>query len=95
MNNQIKKWFVSTTGNHQGLVIDENDGRNVAVTYDKADAPLIAAAPKLLAALERAHIALEKSVHFESGLPFWRKGGDGYAAMLDARAAIAEATGKE
>ena len=45
-----KKWFVSSTGNHQGLVIDETDGRNVAVTYDKADAPLIAAAPELLAA---------------------------------------------
>jgi hypothetical protein len=41
-------------GNHQGLIIDEDTGRNVAVAYDKADAPLIAAAPALLEALEIA-----------------------------------------
>ena len=38
--------------NHQRLVVDEKTGRNIAVTYDKKDAPLIAAAPDLLAALE-------------------------------------------
>jgi type VI protein secretion system component VasF len=45
-------WYTASTGNHQGLIIDEADGRNVAVAYDKADAPLIAAAPALLFALQ-------------------------------------------
>ena len=44
-------WHVASTGNHQGLIISET-GENIAVAYDKANAPLIAAAPKLLAALE-------------------------------------------
>lgn len=45
-----KNWSVASTGNHQGLVCDQ-DGKNIAVTYDKKDAPLIAAAPEMLAAL--------------------------------------------
>jgi len=36
-------------GNHQGLIVDETTGENIAVAYDKANAPLIAAAPELLA----------------------------------------------
>jgi hypothetical protein len=54
-------WYEAKTGNHQGLVIEEATGRNVAVAYDKADAPLIAAAPKLLAALKRCAEALEQA----------------------------------
>ena len=46
-------WYAANMGNDsQGLVIDENTGTNIAVTYDKRDARLIAAAPNLLAALE-------------------------------------------
>lgn len=41
-------WHVARTGNHQGLIVAEGSGANIAVTYDKADAPLIAAAPELL-----------------------------------------------
>lgn len=48
-------WYTNPKASgHQGLVIDEATGRNVAVTYDKADAPLVAAAPELLAAAEEA-----------------------------------------
>lgn len=47
-------WYVSSTGNHQGLIVDEADGRNVAVAYDKQDAPLLAAAPALLEACRAA-----------------------------------------
>lgn len=43
-------WYEASTGNHQGLVISEKNGRNVAVCYDKADAPLIATGPELLEA---------------------------------------------
>lgn len=46
-------WYTAETGNHQGLVIEEATGRNVAVAYDKADAPLIAAAAAMLAELQR------------------------------------------
>ena len=46
------KWYVGNNSNDsQGLIIDENTGRNVAVSYDAKDAALIAAAPELLAAL--------------------------------------------
>ena len=47
----MNTWHVASTGNHQGLVVEEATGRNVAVTYDKADAPLVSAAPDLLDAL--------------------------------------------
>ena len=46
-------WYEAKMGNdHQGLVVDEQTGANVAVAYDKANARLIAAAPDLLAVLE-------------------------------------------
>ena len=45
------KWYTSNTDT-QGLIIDECTGRTVAVSYDKKDAPLIAAAPDLLEAAE-------------------------------------------
>lgn len=43
-------WYKSKTGNHQGLVIDEQTGENIAVTYKKENARLVAAAPDLLKA---------------------------------------------
>ena len=46
-------WYEASTGNDQGLVVDENSGDNVAVVYDKANARLIAAAPKTLEALDK------------------------------------------
>ena len=44
------KWHETKSGDIQGLVVDTETGRNVAVTFDKKDAKLIAAAPELLAA---------------------------------------------
>jgi hypothetical protein len=52
------QWYAAKTGNHQGLVIEEGTGRSVAVAYDKSDAPLLAAAPKLLSALQRLTAAV-------------------------------------
>lgn len=46
------KWYVAKMDSHQGLIIDEADGRNVAVAYDKKDAPLLAAAPTMLEAMK-------------------------------------------
>lgn len=48
------EWHASDTGNHQGLVIETNTGRNVAVSYERQDANLLAAAPAMRAALESA-----------------------------------------
>ena len=75
-------WHFTGTGNHQGLIIEEGRGRNVAVAYDKRDAPLIAAAPAMLAALQ---------------LIYTDDDGDGYVSaegMEQVRAAIAAATGE-
>lgn len=45
-------WYSAKTGNHQGLVISENGGGNVAVAYNgQEDAVLMAAAPELADAL--------------------------------------------
>ena len=51
-------WYVSKTGDHQGLVVSEATGENIAVVYDKANAKLIAAAPELLAACKCAELDL-------------------------------------
>lgn len=47
------KWYAAkSAGRGQGLVIDEDTGRNVAVVYDEKDTKLLAAAPRLLEVLE-------------------------------------------
>ena len=82
----MKKWYVGKTGNEQGLIIDEEAGRNIAVSYDGKDAPLISAAPDMLRALReavaRVEIANSEGDEILSG---WLK---------DARAAIAMAEGR-
>jgi len=46
-------WYTcSKPDSLQGLVSAENTGKTVALTYDPKDAPLVAAAPELLAVLE-------------------------------------------
>ena len=47
---QTTSLYEANTGNHQGLIINENTGENIAVAYDKKNARLIAAAPDLLEA---------------------------------------------
>jgi hypothetical protein len=47
-------WYEAQTGTHQGLVVEEGTGKTIAVTYGKADTPLIVAAPKMLRALKHA-----------------------------------------
>lgn len=46
-------WYKARmSGNGQGLVVDADTGRNVAVTYDEQYAALVAAAPDLRAAVQ-------------------------------------------
>jgi hypothetical protein len=51
-SHSLAPWYQANTGNHQGLIISEATGANIAVVYDKKDAPLVAAAPELLEALK-------------------------------------------
>jgi len=78
-------WYSkNSAGDHQGLIIEEATGKTVALTYDTKDASLVAAAPKLLAALT----ALVSRV--EAGNP------PAWLASVyyhDAKDAIAEAKG--
>jgi hypothetical protein len=54
MSTPILPWYFKTAFNKadQGLIIEEQTGRTVAVSYDGKDAPLLAAAPEMLATLQ-------------------------------------------
>lgn len=57
-------WHESSTGNHQGLIIDEA-GKNIAVTYDKADAAVIVACVNGCAGLNPAgYRGVVEALHF-------------------------------
>ena len=78
-------WYVSRrSAGRQGLVICEQSGRDVAVAYDGADAPVLAAAPELLA-------ALSELVDYDEGSS--EEGSYGSEVMERCRAAIAKAKG--
>ena len=57
------KWYTSTNPeeDRQGLVIDEETGQSVAITYDPKHAQLIAAAPELLAGIVKAEKMLAEA----------------------------------
>lgn len=51
----MKTWYEAKMGNdHQGLVVEETTGVNIAVVYDRKHTALLAAAPDMLAALKQA-----------------------------------------
>lgn len=53
------EWYTACTGNHQGLICSYT-GENIAVAYDKKDAPIITAAPGLLRACVLAEGLISK-----------------------------------
>lgn len=80
-------WTGQATSSDQGLIIDDETGKNIAVAYDTKHTNLIAAAPKLFASIkalvERA--AQEAETYAPNGNePIW-------AYIADAADAIAEA----
>ncbi|HUV97291.1 MAG TPA: hypothetical protein VMV98_07455 [Acidobacteriaceae bacterium] len=77
-------WYTTKGSMGQGLVIDEADGRNVAVAYDEKDAPLLAAAPDLVRALRFITNAAEA----EPGMQIYR------AHIKLALAVLAEVEGR-
>lgn len=56
------KWYPKNTGNihDQALVIDEETGENIAVSYKSEHAPILAAAPEMLELLREAYYSLDK-----------------------------------
>lgn len=80
------KWYVANTGNHQGLVIDEQTGANIAVTFDKADAPLVAAAPALVEAAKLVMAEMASRFDYETATPEE----DAAFCKLEAALALAE-----
>jgi predicted GNAT family acetyltransferase len=52
------KWYAQRSSGSQGIVINEADGRTVAVTYDMDDVVLVASAPELLTELRRTQLML-------------------------------------
>jgi hypothetical protein len=85
-NHTTGPWYTSNSGSIQGIVIAEQSGANIAVTYAVQDAPLVAAAPELLAALEDAEFLLRKAAQVAGPMQ------DSFArSASDARAAIAKA----
>lgn len=89
MEATTNQWYFHATGgtiHNQAVVNDESTGRNVAIAYDKSDAPLLAAAPDLLAACQRILRAID-----------WSESGDRLDSTKQAnilRAAITKATGE-
>lgn len=61
-----KLWHLASTGNHQGLVTCAETGANIAVTYDRANAPLIAGAPALFNAAKDFLAELDSEGDFEN-----------------------------
>lgn len=54
MSKPIAHWYFKIGGgpHNQGLIIEEQTGRTVAVSYEAKDARLIAAAPEMLGTLQ-------------------------------------------
>jgi len=82
------KWYTSNTAT-QGLIIEEETGRTIAVSYDKADAELIASAPDLLDALRCCLDDLEGAIDLIGEVPDCV-----HSSVYEARKAIAEAEGE-
>ena len=80
-------WASQAASSDQGLIYSEKTGANVAVSYRPEDAPLIAAAPEMAAALDRCERALR--AHLAS--PDTLAGRECLAAMNAARTALAAA----
>lgn len=80
-------WHSAKTSGDQGLIISE-DGKNVAVSYDKKDAALIASAPSMLEALKKLCDSIDDD---DDAL---HHGAIGWKYVREARAVIQEAEGQ-
>ena len=58
----LGKWYEARMGDDQGLVVSELTGENIAVTYKKEYAQLIACAPEMLEALRLMRDSLSEAI---------------------------------
>ena len=89
------KWYQSKGSGGQGLIIEEETGRNVAVAYDEKDTPLLSAAPDLLEALKAAvavFAEIDRKTPWSETEPGWWL--EMNMKMQTARAAISKAEGR-
>lgn len=87
-------WYAKPGSGGQGLVLDEQTGRTVAVAYDVKDAPVLAASPALLDALRCALNALEGRYPWPVADGKYSQKEARKVAADVARAAIAKARGE-
>jgi hypothetical protein len=59
-------WYPKTLGNSQGLIIEENTGKSIAVVYDIKDTNLIASSRELLKACEMVVRYVDEGIRVES-----------------------------
>lgn len=89
---QTPGWYVTRTGTHQGLIVSEETGENIAVAYDKANAPVIAAAPELLSTCKKLVEWLYAIRQEDENLVIEHGFNDGFN-LTEAQAVIAKAEG--
>ena len=89
-------WYSKPTSADQALIISEGDGADIAVVYDKANGPLLAAAPAMLAALkdtEEMLTSAARAFYVAGSRKALQEAFDGWKEVAArARAAIDEAT---
>ena len=100
MNNKAQftpgPWYAANMGNDfQGLVVEEQTGKNIAVAYDKRDAHILAAAPAMYEALCQVKTALFTLADNAGDVPEWNEGGELYELICTVKAALAQAEGKQ
>jgi hypothetical protein len=91
-------WYAKNGSGGHGLIIDEADGRTVAVAYDGKDAALLAAAPEMRDALMDIEARLTACARAFYGEGTAKALGDAFKGWKDdigpARSAIAKANSR-
>ena len=81
-------WYAANMGNDfQGLVVEEQTGKNIAVAYDKRDVHILAAAPAMYEALSELVKYLREEVADEA-LDTWEP-------VFKAAMVLAQAEGRQ
>lgn len=57
----MESWYVKKTSGNQALILDEKTGKDIAVAYDAANAPLLAAGPDMLEILRETEKLLREA----------------------------------
>jgi hypothetical protein len=85
----MKNWYATKTSNihDQGLVVDEDTGENIAVSYKMENAPVLAAAPDLFESLNELVelIAYDTRLYNIIGRERWKKADAAVRKAMDGR----------